>query len=250
MADTPGRKEAHSWDMQFMKELHKPACLTAHHGKFTDGNTCSYRWQGYLKALTAKRGTRFVYRWPKNVKGPRTPGAWDIGVAGNFQEKARKPWPHEAHHIVAYAELANAIIDIGKDAKAEVEVRKKVRRGLAEEKYNLNAKLNMIILPKGKKPSDALGLPKHLKTTRHRSHPAYSKHIRGRLNGAFRPMQEKVEDCGTLPKYKKSRSKVERISRTTYPEILSAHPAGFTYLDEAAKGDHFGGRPRRGGLDD
>jgi hypothetical protein len=249
MSDLPSRKKAHSWDMEFLRELHKPACLTAHESHYRSGNTCSYRWNAHEKALTAKRGNRYVYRWPKQVAGPRTDGAWDIGVAGNFQEKAHKPWPHEAHHVVAYAELANAIVDIGKDAEAEVEVRKKVRKGLAEESYNLNAELNVIILPKGKKPSDALALPRHLKTTKHRSHPTYSRFIRNELNGVFLPMQETVEDCGALPEYKKSRAKIERISRTTYPQILTAHRAGYRYLDEVDPG-HLSGKPQAGGLDD
>ena len=102
------RQKIHDWDVRrFGEESHQPACLAAHCSWYAESNTCSYRHQAYLKAKSA--GTK--YKWPAGVPGPRTPGAWDIGTAGNFQRKSSKPFWHESHHIVPNSELNKALAD-------------------------------------------------------------------------------------------------------------------------------------------
>jgi A nuclease family of the HNH/ENDO VII superfamily with conserved AHH len=236
------RNEAHGYDMLFFEELHKPACLTAHYGKFSLTSTCSYRGQAYTHGTTATRADGPVYRWPDKVAGPPRKSAWDLGVGSNFKERADVPFPHEAHHIVAYAELANAIAEIGTGTDHEVITRFLVRIGLAEEGYNLNDKLNMIILPVNAAASRALRLPRHLKTKSHRSHPMYSRWIRSELDDIFAPMKKTVQNCkGELPEYRKSRKKIEAISEDVFPRLLTAQPSGFDHLDSIPN-EHLAGK--------
>jgi hypothetical protein len=80
--------------------------------------------------------------------------------------------------------------------------------------------------------ADALGIPRHTKTAKHRSHNSYSKYIRDELNAIFMPMQKEVEDCNTVPVYRKSKKKIESLSKLAYGNILLAHPAGYQHLDD------------------
>jgi len=146
------------------------ACLNRHCGKTPkegENNSCSHRWQAYLKMSENSE----LYNWPKyealstrrsritsnsawglrSLKQPQE-GDWDVKDS-NFWEQNYKPYWHEAHHIVPNSVLRNAIID---SVDGNEQLVKLIRRGLLEEKYNLNKKNNMVMLPLEKAIADAL----------------------------------------------------------------------------------------------
>jgi A nuclease family of the HNH/ENDO VII superfamily with conserved AHH len=87
--------------------------------------------------------------------------------------------PHEAHHMVPNSELRGPIEDVGKDTPLEADLIRLIRGGLLNEGYNLNDKLNMIILPMCLPASKALGLPTHRKTAATRSPPSVQQDGQG-----------------------------------------------------------------------
>ncbi|MFY0572688.1 hypothetical protein ACN28E_53905 [Archangium lansingense] len=212
------RSDQHLTDIEDFPDKHKPACLNAHHGAYTDGHTCSYRWQGYLKA---KSDTGF-YTWPKDY-GLQPPSGqnWNIGHPGNFQDKCTVPYWHESHHIIPHAELTNAIAWVGGDAPKASEIKLTVRGGLLDEAYNLNDQINMIILPMLALHARAVGLPKHRMTPTTFHHSAYSKVVLKQVKDIFQPMQEKASKH-ELPDYVQSKKQLEALSKSLYEQIKSA----------------------------
>ncbi|MFP2933137.1 AHH domain-containing protein [Pyxidicoccus sp. 3LG] len=243
----------HTWDIKNLPGKHfskgGKGCLNRHQ-KFKDGDPCSHQWQAYQKALSDPDH----YNWPayeslsvevrkksffmetfwfvSKLTRPPLEGEWDLTyqfknrkkqTMKNFRTNASTPYWHEAHHIVPNSELRGAILNVGKGHKLEGPIILMVRGGLMGEGYNLNDKLNMILLPMDKKVSLALALPRHRKTRTTRSHKGYSKNVRKRLDDIFVPLKEKVEECkGKLPKYKKCRKQIEDVSEDLYPEIKGA----------------------------
>lgn len=212
------RSSQHLTDLEDFPDKHKPACLNAHHSAYKEGNTCSYRWQAHLQATTDSK----EYRWPKNygLQPPR-PGAWDVGTAGNFQDKCTVPYWHESHHIVPHAELTNAITWVGGDSPKAAEISLMIRGGLLDEGYNLNDKINMIILPMISLHARAIRLPKHRLTPTTFHHAAYSRLVLAELKTLFRPMQEKASKH-EVPDYVLCKQQIEELSTDLYPQIKSA----------------------------
>jgi hypothetical protein len=218
----------HSWDVKKFPNKHKPACLNRHVSHYAASNTCSHRGQAYLRA----KGDSKTYKWPKDVKGPPSAGAWDVTGAGNFQKYSTKPYWHEAHHLIPNSELRSAIIDASKGPLEGIMIRL-IRGGLLDEKYNLNEKTNMIILPMSPKANKALKLPMHRRTPAHRSHRAYSKYVLGRVKNALAPMKSKAKKCTDKPPaYKKTKQKLVNISKSLYPQVKAA---GAIKLDDLFK---------------
>jgi hypothetical protein len=213
------RRDQHILDEDELKNPHKPACLNAHVSAYKDGDTCSYRWQGYQKALSNKG----KYTWPpKHPSQPPKRKGWDIGQGTNYQTKCNVPFWHESHHVVPHAELTKSISSVGKgDPKIEGKVTLVIRDGLRGEGYNLNDLENVIILPMLPKHGKALGLPIHRLTPLTFHHAAYSKVIRGKLDVIFAKFKEAVENH-KVPKYKACKKEIVDISTSTYPQIVSA----------------------------
>jgi hypothetical protein len=243
----------HTWDIKKLPGKHfsegGKGCLNRHQ-KFKENDPCSHQWQGYKRALSDPD----LYNWPaykslsvkvrkksffmetfwfvSKLTRPPEEGEWDLTYEfknrkkqkmKNFRSNASTPYWHEAHHIVPNSELRGAMLFVGKGQKLEGPITLMVRGGLMGEGYNLNDKLNMILLPMDKKVSLALGLPRHRKTRTTRSHKGYSKHVRELLNGIFRPLKKDAVKCkGKLPKYKKCRKQVEKVSKDLYPRIIEA----------------------------
>ncbi|WP_158501651.1 AHH domain-containing protein [Vitiosangium sp. GDMCC 1.1324] len=246
--------DQHTWDIKYLPGKHfsegGKGCLNRHQ-PFKENDPCSHQWQGYQRALSDKG----LYNWPAyqslsvevrkkrhffmetfwfiaQKTHPPKQGEWDLEyefknrkktTMKNFRTNASTPYWHEAHHIVPNSELRNAIRYVGEGHKLAGTIILMVRGGLMGEGYNLNDKRNMIILPMDKKVSLALGLPRHRKTRTTRSHKGYSKHVLALLKDVFNPLKEKVEECkGKLPKYKKCRKRIEKISKDLYPKIVEA----------------------------
>ncbi|MBM4061839.1 MAG: hypothetical protein FJ265_12200 [Planctomycetes bacterium] len=209
----------HTWDLEHFPHKHKPACLNRHVSHFAKGNTCSHRGQAYLKALDDESR----YKWPADVTGPKKPGDWDVTAPGNYQRSASKPFRHEAHHLVPNSDLRAAIDDVGAETPLAAELTLLIRGGLLDEGYNLNDKINMVILPMCRKASKALKLPRHRRTPEHRSHRAYSALIKELLDKAFTVLKPTTTQCETKKiAYRKTRSRIENISKTTCPKVLAA----------------------------
>lgn len=230
------------------------ACLTGHESGrqrrspgYLKENSCNYRWQAFKHALEDK----YLYNYPvydslcqikSHIKTriflgfiryakPPVKYEWDITKNGeNFRTSCNTPYWHEAHHIVTHGELHDSINSVGEGSESPI-YRHVIRKGLLEEKYNLNHKSNMIILPMDKRIAEAIGLPRHRRTPRIRSHRAYSKIVRSKLDKVFKPIQQEESAHKKTPDYKECRKKIGRISSRLRPLIKNA--GGKISMDEA-----------------
>lgn len=229
------------------------ACLTGHESSRDSAGkvkevSCNYRWQAYKRALTDDKGR---YNWPRykpltedlglftrlrfglrKIKAPSAHG-WDVTATGvNFRTSCNVPYWHEGHHIVPNGELRGSISAVGEGDLSEV-YHKLIRNGLLEEKYNLNFKDNMVILPMDKKIAETMGLPRHRRTPEHRSHKSYSKYVRGKLNDIFGRIRDQEKKHKRKPKYKPCKRRLLNVSKSLREEIFAA--GGNVSLDQAFK---------------
>lgn len=211
----------HSWEGSYLSDDHEHGCVNRHISAYTPSNPCSHRHQARLKA----QQTPEKYTWPADAaRQPDTAGAWDITVDGNFETSAAMPFSHEAHHIVANAELQAAVIDAGKGIEPKGRVPLIVRSGLMREGYNLNNQINMIILPMVKYAAVALGLPLHRRTPIHFHHALYSEYIKKELVKLFAWVKI-AADGHKVPDYENTREAVELLSTDVHPQIVAAGEA-------------------------
>jgi len=231
------------------------ACLERHVSGIDENNSCCHRWQAYLQA----KATSSIYDWPaykslsggssvrtsagtkngkvipswykKSLPSP-SEGDWDV-KGDNFKKKCYLPYWHNAHHLVPNAELRGAIDTVGKGMARPGEIRLQVRQGLLKVKYNLNFKINMMILPMDRAIGRALTLPIHLKTTTSRSHAAYSKKVRTELDDIFSNVKSEIEPCeeGKEPDYQTCKDDIESLSKSLHRGVKSAGSAGVRNLD-------------------
>lgn len=246
-------EEQHAKDLADLKDKHKTgsageACLNRHVGYYAKSNTCSYRGQAYEKASSDSK----VYDWPKyEPLSKRTSGIqtaarseggktipdwykteltppkekdWDVATDGNFQDKCYTPYWHEAHHIVPNSTLRAAIAAVGTGMKDPPAMVLAVRGGLLDEGYNLNNKKNMIILPMDREVGLTIGLPKHRKTQDHRSHSAYSKHVRLELDKILGKIREAAEKHKKQD-YNSCKKEIEALAEDLYEAIKAAGQA-------------------------
>ncbi|QDE65700.1 hypothetical protein BHS09_01010 [Myxococcus xanthus] len=250
-------KEQHNWDDKNLTVKHKAvknsteggACLNRHDGSREQNGkgvvkavSCNHRWQGFKKALEKKA----TYNWPayealskqksfamvvrarsgtRRVQAPNGENkAWDVTAGGNnFRTSCNVPFWHEAHHIVPNNVLKSCIVKVGEGKPLQVVYVKKIRSGLLKEKYNLNHKINMILLPMDRRVARTLQLPRHRLTSEHRSHRAYSNHVRDKLKKYLKLVQKAVQKHeGPPADYKACKSKIEALSETLYAKIISA----------------------------
>jgi len=193
------------------------SCLNRHISKYSAGDPCSHRWQARVMGLTLKkkepgREGQNLYKWPSDVpKQPPAGTSWDLD-GSNFTDSASVPYSFEAHHVVPTNELMNAISSVGKESPMKDEIIRLVRKGLMEEEYNLNDKVNMLILPLEKDEAFALALPKHKKTADQASHYRYSNYVRKELDKIFSDMKEDVD------KHEDEARKNEKASKSSEKE--------------------------------
>lgn len=210
-----------------LRNLHQPpegaggkGCLTRHQGR-AEGNKCSHQWQAVVKARSHWR----VYE---------VPGKPELSVlkAGNFGHFKRPYW-HNAHHIIPNGALKAAIAEAGKDAKGIVNL---IKQGLLKAEYNLNDKINMVILPMESKYGVLLRLPRHLKGDEvgpgekgeFFSHEAYSDEAESSLEPIMDDFRQKADDAQSSaaphdkPDVTLSKKRLENLSQRIYDAIRSA----------------------------
>lgn len=259
---------AHLKGVQSVKGEHKRAgasrggaCLTRHVSPFERRNSCSHRWQAWLdgkdhgslyngdayKSLTdagkrvgtsKKRSTGFPWWYAYSLPAPAK-GDWDIGqgpnAAVNFTERCYRPYWHNSHHLIPNGVLREAIDAVGKGKERPAEVTLAVKQGLLEVKYNLNYKVNMLLLPMDRKVARALGLPRHLRTAAARSHQEYSANVLEELMQLFDPIQVAMKcESKDKPDYQALKEQLESYSGELHAMVEKAGKDGVEHLERIA----------------
>jgi hypothetical protein len=219
-------KDNHAFDRDDVQKHKKTSgtedgqCLNRHIPTYRK-SSCSHRFQaveraanddsswyeGYTPVIQREGETLELYLKNFGVKTPK-PGAWD--VKGRNFKKAKHPYRNQAHHI-----LPNGVLNGCLDEQTEdVDVKVLVRGGLLEAKYNLNHKINMIILPMVEPVAWTVNLPVHTEDAADR-HAAYSKKVKTRVKKVvkeyFDLLDEPPEDHPEPPN-QLAKKKLENIS--------------------------------------
>lgn len=198
----------HAFDKKIL-DLHKKesgteggACLNRHISGVSK-SSCSHRWQARERAAEAPDQAWY------NGKRP----GWDV-VGQNFMKSSRRPYWHQAHHIIPNRVLNGCILDAATQSKSFTLYRL-IRIGLLDAKYNLNHKTNMILLPMSERTAAFLKLPKHLEAGA-RSHEDYSNQVKEKVDEVIRSYKRVAEDAKEdhkAPPADLAKSGLERISR-------------------------------------
>lgn len=235
-------------------------CLHGHLSVYTLKNSCSYRWQGIRQArdnpgpytdYPAEHGTGFGAladtvsnirsvsvgyanmllgsrggvtdgaAWvPKKNKG-KSPEKKVIKFKPNGFTTGWSPWTNMVHHVLPNGVLAEAVTGFAAGSSA-IEIF--IFRGLLNECYNNNYKINMIILPVRTGTARKIGLPTH---ARGDNHPGYSKKIKKdvdkaikKVYGKLKSQMKKGEKKHELPKHQKLKSALEKVSNNHYAKIV------------------------------
>jgi A nuclease family of the HNH/ENDO VII superfamily with conserved AHH len=231
------------------------ACFSKHESKYDEHNSCSYRWQGVVKA----RERKDIYNIEKHpnwhLDNFSKPESWKnvafaqstinkmkpklykqiFDKAGNPLTNKGKvivgtpnfingqaPYRNQVHHLIANGlfcdELSKTVNTVPEKAMAVFYL---VIKGLMKEKYNINYKDNMIILPCEPSVAKKIGLPTHLG-----SHPTYDSYIKGRIQSSLRPykkialqLAKNVEEHDTSDP-KKLKDDLLKISSIMYNSII------------------------------
>ncbi len=211
-----------------LEKLHQPSegaggkgCLTRHQRR-TTGHKCSHQWQAGVKARSHWR----VYE-------VRDEPALSVLRPGNF-EHFKVPYWHNAHHIIPNGALKTAIATAGKGTAGLTNL---IKQGLLKATYNLNDKVNMVILPMEMKYGVKLRLPRHLKGDdvgpdekgEKFSHVDYSRdaeeEVRPIINDFKKIAAKAIEDvAGThdKPDATFSKTRLETLSANLYKAIRDA----------------------------
>ncbi len=256
---------AHISDAE-IKKLHQPkggasekGCLTRHQ-KRSEGHQCSHQWQARVKAeenpemynykayqslcgpgrfKTAARKTEngvfpwgYAFKWKDGywkTKPTHEGKEWDIGgdEGDNFNHFL-KPYWHNAHHIVPNGALKASI---NKTGKTDSRLPNLIKQGLLRGNYNLNHKINMVILPQGQNVARALGLPRHLKGDKSGpnekaeffSHRDYSDRVELKVDGIMMDYEELFADYlledHPPPPDKLSKAKLDNLAKGIFSKI-------------------------------
>lgn len=128
------------------------------------------------RGRTPKSGTKDAH---KPVNPVEEKGAWNFGTGQNYQSELR-PFKHEHHHILPEETVFDCL-----ERPEEREILQ------AHIKYNINSRLNMIILPCTWDVAEVLGLPRH--AGRHGKETAYASRCVTELN-KFRAKFNQLQD--------------------------------------------------------
>jgi hypothetical protein len=264
------------------------ACLTGHQGSFskhTGKVTCNYRYQAWEQAQSHKginaklhsyasktlRGPVKTSAWKKvkpdyasRIPKPK-PGDWDVTgplsgpikrttfsgttvvvpVGMNFTQET---WPYwnNAHHLIPKGTLKSKIIDEG------APITDLVQKALMTAQYNINHKVNMMLMPQDKRVADILDLPRHLQlrdkdaggiAAMCGNHPVYNLlacEVRLGLDSILRGYRKIVDQAiddvkGThkIPKPQLDKKKLERLSRKLLKMILGAEAEGLVSVGQS-----------------
>lgn len=223
-------------------------------------SSCSHRWQAYEQMASEAD----YYAWPKykpladrasetiNVWAPGiawyarrslpkpVANEWDYGNSckrrvwfivknvKNFYERSSAPYNHQAHHVIPNGEFSDTITEKFKNVSPRAVI--SVRKGLLKAGYNLNYKINVIMLPMDKLVADTIGLPRHQSSWTARSHRAWSELVKSRLEQIFNPVKEQIK-AHEKRDYDVARSDLESLSESLRKDILGS---GASTLDALA----------------
>ena len=246
MAAKKGAKATHSFFKE-SNELHNSvgsfdggSCLNGHMSKWKERDSCSYRWQGIKRAKESPGpynshpradcrldGTGFGWVVPDAIAAGRAGKILKVLEEGIKKGKLKRliearnftngfaPYSNQVHHVLPNSGLRNGI---DKATKSNVDLVKDITDGLLEEKYNINFKVNMLILPESKRASVLIGLPTHCG-----DHPGYTASVMAGVLKALAPYaqvadQEQEHD---EPDYKELRKELEAVSSSMYDAIVA-----------------------------
>jgi len=189
------------------------SCLTGHLSKYTSGNSCSYRWQGIKKAQENPAPYNAHGKAYAHLNGAGFPNMAAQGVK-NF-ETGFMPYANQVHHVLPNSVLKNGVDTATNGDAALFEM---IGQGLLVEKYNINHKDNMLILPSRWRDAVQVGLPTHCG-----DHPTYSATVKDWMDAAMTPYKALV-DQGKLhdkPDYQDLKETLEQISRSHYNILVA-----------------------------
>ncbi|MDZ7591859.1 MAG: AHH domain-containing protein [Rubrivivax sp.] len=210
MAKKKGSKGPHSYFKESNK-LHDSvgsfdggACLNGHLSRWVERDSCSYRWQGIKRAkeraelynIPSERSwwlDESGFRWlsaesvAKGRSGKILKTIAEGIKKGMLKRKVEVrnftngflPYSNQVHHVLPNSALRKGI-EGATGSKANLI--KDITDGLLEEPYNINFKINMLILPEGKRESVILGLPTHCG-----DHPGYTAKVMASVKAAMQP---------------------------------------------------------------
>ena len=254
------RRDEHAADNEDFPDKHVKvdgsteggACLTGHESGrksappgYVTEVSCNYRWQGFKRALddksiynnkapVGKRVTQTAWgrAGGRGWNQPAAKSAWNVTATGvNFRTSCNKPYWHEAHHIVPNGELRDSINAVGKGKQSGI-YRAVIRLGLLEEKYNLNHKPNMIILPMDGNVAKHVGLPRHRQNAAVWSHKrTVPTFVAGSTRFSDRFVRRNLPTERSRP-YKACKTQIVNVSRTTRSQIVAA--GGNVSIDDAS----------------
>jgi len=244
------------------------ACLGGHEGGYKK-QSCAYRWQAHVISIDErtnvydkryrglKKSARLEYKDGiesqayKSKKGKMNPagytfmlnvpddGDWDLkGPPANSKYKVgrkrvpanknftdwRWPYWHNAHHMISKSLFNNLISESG--------VAHIMRPALLKAKYNINHKINMIILPQDREVAKILNLPRHLvlkevgRQPEYADHPMYTRKVRIKLEKIVNSYAKAVREANKGKPHGKVRpdldkKKLEELSKSCYSTILN-----------------------------
>jgi hypothetical protein len=253
--------------------------------------TCNYRYQGYehakensaikdkLHSYTTARTTPVPTSAPTGENGlfpgrycatlaPPGPGDWDITgptsapiSRGSFRRGAvtvplgmnftQDTWPYwnNAHHLIPKGTLKESITKEDTDNPGVSDL---IQQCLLEAKYNINHKVNMLLMPQDLEVANMLGMPRHLQLQEKDgsvqiavgNHPVYNEYVSKAEGGLNKIVQDYAKICKDaiadakknehpLPKAELDKKKLEALSEQLLKFILGGGAVGS--LDALAK---------------
>jgi hypothetical protein len=262
------------------------ACLTGHHSKYEDFKkkvSCNYRYQAYEQADShagiksrlhgyekrtepvptsayKSKKRKMTPAWytatldapdPDNLdwhlggpKGPKKRSSFSRGTRkvkkGHNFTNAQWPYWNNAHHLIPKGTLKSTILE------QPSEVANLIQQALLEAKYNVNHKVNMLLMPQDKEVAALLGLPRHIQLKEDdepdleamcTDHPVYNEMVKTMRSGLSKIIGDYKEICDDaikkakdeghkVPNAKLDKSRLERLSRTLLKMLLDAGAAG------------------------
>ena len=160
----------------------------------------------------------------------------DIEPRTNFTD-AYKPYWHNSHHMIPKSLFNKMIDESGTGGGANPECPAIIRSSLLEAKYNINHKINMIILPQDKEVGEILKLPRHLIMVEKgkedevdvvlrkemMSHVQYDDFVKAKLAKVMMDYKEQVADaqCTDPVKPALSKKRLEDVSLECLRSIVA-----------------------------
>ncbi|RKG83446.1 AHH domain-containing protein [Corallococcus terminator] len=225
-------------------------CLNRHRSKF-EPYSCFHRWQAFVRATEDSQ----YYNWPRYENeakdqmsedghpfyagpgklyfarlGRPQQGDWDVDWSrDNFKANCNKPYYHESHHIIPDSILQSVINKVLGGDGGSTELVLNARNMLLEQGYNINHKLNMVLLPMNPHVAQVLELPIH-RQPRHPDHRAYRMLVSSRLQGDFASALKDAVDH-EKPKPADLKARLEAHSELLYTPIVEG---GYESLEAMA----------------